>query len=951
MSITAIPQSDVHRITSSQVITDLTTAVKELVENSLDAHSTAIDIIFNNYGLISVEVSDNGDGISSEDFNGIGLKHHTSKISNFEDISRVKTLGFRGEAINSLCSLGNIKITTTKTAPKANALEFNTDGSISSNKICSRQQGTTVTISDLFHSFPVRKKDFVKNHKKEFTKCIAILQAYCIINTGVKFSIFNITNKNKKQLVLKTQGSAQMKDNLLNIFGSNGSFGLIPIDTTLDLNEFKALSSFKMDSSVSLDYVINIQGLISKNSNGFGRVTNDRQYLYINSRPISFTKLNRLITEVYKFYNLNQFPCFVLDIKINPSFFDVNVTPDKRTILLHNENKVFEVLKAELVDFFDGLDYNLSKNTNSTQKSFSQSRLSHYNDEKDEELEEQEDDEFVKEKGEKLSRDFSLTQENSLATSQTTKDIELIDFSKIQNIPPEYEEADLDIESDAAQEDDTHQQEEGEDEQEEEEDEPTLLSTYQPTQDMLLYQPSQELFVQDPDMESPQLTQQEQEELDALEPLEEDPDISDIPSDEYEDQEHQTNFGQKRKITLSDLNSSVPVKKSRLIQSTLPIPHIAKKIKSIHDLGSFRNPGGEYMTQSLQKRSKQQTLDSVIISCDGEVTEEETVLLRDGTLNFVNTERDQDHDQDSDSEHDHSGCHHESLDSEDQDQEEKEEDLEIISVTQAPKPARTEHTLNLQTMSTLPDRLLAYDDILEHSIKPSQGSSQKQKVEIDDIANQQISEQLLTLTVSKKDFLDMKIIGQFNLGFILVMRDNKDLFIIDQHASDEKYNFEDLNKTTTFQSQYLIKGKVLELTVLDELTLIENQEVFDKNGFKFKINEDQQPGSRIELISLPVSKKTIFDVSDLHELIHLIKENPGTQTSSIRCSKIRSMLAMRACRKSIMVGKPLNMKTMTRVVRNLAGLEKPWNCPHGRPTMRHLMELKQWQTFNEDYKV
>jgi DNA mismatch repair protein PMS2 len=223
------------------------------------------------------------------------------------------------------------------------------------------------------------------------------------------------------------------------------------------------------------------------------------------------------------------------------------------------------------------------------------------------------------------------------------------------------------------------------------------------------------------------------------------------------------------------------------------------------------------------------------------------------------------------------------------------------------------------------------------------------EIELDDIEDQDESEQLLTLTVSKKDFKDMKIIGQFNLGFILVIRDNKDLFIIDQHASDEKYNFEDLQRNTIFDSQRLIQPKGIELNSMDELTVLENLDIFNKNGFKVKIDENSRPGFKISLESLPLSKKTIFDVSDFNELIHLIKENPNN--SSVRCSKIRSMFAMRACRKSIMIGQTLNMTTMTKVIRNLGTLEKPWNCPHGRPTMRHLMELKQWEPFHKDYTL
>ena len=214
----------------------------------------------------------------------------------------------------------------------------------------------------------------------------------------------------------------------------------------------------------------------------------------------------------------------------------------------------------------------------------------------------------------------------------------------------------------------------------------------------------------------------------------------------------------------------------------------------------------------------------------------------------------------------------------------------------------------------------------------------------------------LTLTIIKSDFKEMNVVGQFNLGFIITTKRNKqnkkiDLFIIDQHASDEKYNFEMLQKETIFKSQRLIVPEKLELNIIDELTTLDNIEVLEKNGFKLQVNEDAEPGSRIQLISKPTSKNTTFGIDDLYELISMIREHDGIRKDYIRCSKIRSMFAMRACRMSIMVGKPLNRKTMKKVVGNLSTLDKPWNCPHGRPTMKHLLELNEWNSFTDDYNI
>ncbi|CAI4219866.1 unnamed protein product [Parascedosporium putredinis] len=148
----------------------------------------------------------------------------------------------------------------------------------------------------------------------------------------------------------------------------------------------------------------------------------------------------------------------------------------------------------------------------------------------------------------------------------------------------------------------------------------------------------------------------------------------------------------------------------------------------------------------------------------------------------------------------------------------------------------------------------------------------------------QDAERKLSLAISKGDFNRMKIIGQFNLGFILVSRPagqhdgpvvshtpqrRDELFIVDQHASDEKYNFERLQASTVVDSQRLVNPKSLELTALEEEVLLDNLPVFEANGFKVAvdISGDSPVGARCQLLALPLSKETVFTVADLEELI------------------------------------------------------------------------------------
>lgn len=247
------------------------------------------------------------------------------------------------------------------------------------------------------------------------------------------------------------------------------------------------------------------------------------------------------------------------------------------------------------------------------------------------------------------------------------------------------------------------------------------------------------------------------------------------------------------------------------------------------------------------------------------------------------------------------------------------------------------------------------------------------------------AEEKLSLKISKSDFEKMKIVGQFNLGFIIAVRPaervvgsgttttttatDDELFIIDQHATDEKYNFERLQASTVVQSQRLVQPKTLELTALEEEIIKENLPALEANGFAVAVDDsgDRPVGSRCQLLSLPLSRETTFSLADLEELISLLADHQSSTPSANgngdgnsdggdgggggkaaamavipRPSKVRKMFAMRACRSSVMIGKPLPARQMERLVRHMGELDKPWNCPHGRPTMRHLCGLSAW---------
>jgi len=235
------------------------------------------------------------------------------------------------------------------------------------------------------------------------------------------------------------------------------------------------------------------------------------------------------------------------------------------------------------------------------------------------------------------------------------------------------------------------------------------------------------------------------------------------------------------------------------------------------------------------------------------------------------------------------------------------------------------------------------------------------------------------IRISKSTFRSgMRVIGQFNLGFILALCPQNHLWILDQHACDEKHNFELLVKKTVLHVQPLIRPLPLELTPSEEACVLDHRNIFAANGFKFVFDPNAPIRHRLALTSLPHSgardgrKAVEFGPLDVSVLCSILIEGSSYEAGSggtgtdgtgfygnnavrrhagttgihdntdrllARLPKAIAMFASRACRNSIMIGTSLSQKDMISIVQKLAMTDSPWNCPHGRPTMRHVADV------------
>ncbi|KAK9472242.1 uncharacterized protein V1510DRAFT_133918 [Dipodascopsis tothii] len=892
-TIQRIDDSSVDRIASAQVVVDLTTAVKELVENSVDAHATSIDVRFRQNGLEAFEVADNGDGIAESDFDGVGLRHHTSKLRTFEDVATVSTFGFRGEAVSSLCAVSaGVQITTctAATAPRATRLTYDQAGRLTARTPTAGKQGTTVTVSRLFDGrLPVRRKEFEKNAKREFGRCVALLQAYALLRLGVRFSVSNQTAAGKRTVLFATTGGKTVGQNVTSLFGAKAFAELMEIDVSATVEAHRSVVVARASDEKSARLV----GYVSRPVFGYGRAASDRQILYVNGRPVNLPQISRCVNEVYRTYNSVQFPMIVADLQLPLGSFDVNVSPDKRTILLHDEAELIEGLRDGLVALFDQV-------TDSIPLAESQALLAPGHE---------------RPAGRLVSR--------------------LSGYAE-----PAEPASDSESESESGQ------------------DVPSSLRT--------------RLGRRAPESSSPVPTESPRAErvsastlaqLRRRQAAAEPRTVSlrsfarhDLSSGSEDEAANATGWTRSRPPSRPEAEAHSPEVESSK----------AELIEADTDAGADADPKSETEAEA-EAEAELEPESEPDFEPESEPESEPGPESNSGPEYEPESEWDQEHAHEHT--HEHADAHRTPSDTLMTD---AESFLDTSlpptspSVQASPAPPSTPTPSRIGSNPTPPTSVLPTSSLdlasleakakrfythdlhtrisvgLEQTRALMQAQARPRKRAAVDDGDDDGEQKLERLEISKRDFKHMRIVGQFNLGFIIALRPlaagRKDLFIIDQHASDEKYNFERYQRETVIQRQPVVVPQRLDLTAVEELVVSTHRDLFEDNGFGVAVDETAPVGARVAITAFPQSKATSFTSADFMELVHMINEAPGLR--NVRCSKLRAMHAMRACRSSVMIGKPLARDRMKRIVEHLGDMDKPWNCPHGRPTMRHLVDTE-----------
>lgn len=301
----------INKIAAGEVIENPASAVKEMMENAIDAHAKRIRVQIEDGGKAKICISDDGDGMEVEDLSVCYLRHTTSKLKTADDLFRLKTNGFRGEAIASIAAISKMTITT-RTRNNAEGHELKIIGNKPEEiHAVSAKEGTTFLVEDLFFNTPVRR-NFLKSTSFEGSKILDVVIRLAMAHPEIRFEYY----VGEKDVFL---GSANdLRGRVAEALGAGIARKMLPVDYE--------------------ENGVHVTGLISPADETFK--TRSNQYLYLQNRPIWNAMVNKAITQSYDPYGKGH-PVCVLFLALADEDFDVNVHPAKREVRFADENKVF----------------------------------------------------------------------------------------------------------------------------------------------------------------------------------------------------------------------------------------------------------------------------------------------------------------------------------------------------------------------------------------------------------------------------------------------------------------------------------------------------------------------------------------------------------------------------------------------------------------------------------
>lgn len=308
-----------NKIAAGEVIEKIMNVVKELVENGIDANSSAIKIELIDSGIKTIKITDNGCGMSKEDAVNAFLRHATSKLKKDEDLFSISTLGFRGEAMPSIASISKVTLETTNKIDKTKIII--NGGKIEEVSASNIDEGTIITVNDLFYNTPVRLK-YLSNLYSELASITQYVSKMAISFPNIRFILIN-----NDKILLKTDG----QNNLLKVI--NTIYGLEVAKKMIPINYFN--DDYKVTGFISYPEISR------SNRNSITVLVNNR---YIKNNII----INDILEGYHTYMLINKYPVVIINIIVDPILIDVNIHPTKMDIKFSKMNDLNYLLSSEI---------------------------------------------------------------------------------------------------------------------------------------------------------------------------------------------------------------------------------------------------------------------------------------------------------------------------------------------------------------------------------------------------------------------------------------------------------------------------------------------------------------------------------------------------------------------------------------------------------------------------
>ena len=316
--IQLLPDSIANQIAAGEVIQRPASAVKELLENAIDAGATEIKLVLKEAGKLLIQVVDNGKGMSETDARMSFERHATSKIKNANDLFALTTMGFRGEALASIAAIAQVELKTRQEGQELGTQIIIEGSKVLSQEPCQCQVGTSISIKNLFFNVPARR-NFLKSNSVENRHIIDEFSRVALANSNVFFSLHH----NQNELYHLPIGN--LRQRIVGVLGNNGNKKLVPMSEETD--------------------VVKFSGFVSKPE--FAKKTRGEQFFFVNNRFIKSGYLHHAIMNAYEdLLPENSYPLYVIFMELDPKIIDVNVHPTKQEIKFEDEKIIYNYLRV-----------------------------------------------------------------------------------------------------------------------------------------------------------------------------------------------------------------------------------------------------------------------------------------------------------------------------------------------------------------------------------------------------------------------------------------------------------------------------------------------------------------------------------------------------------------------------------------------------------------------------